>query len=85
VWASDSYHPDAEDVWEAIRHMDRAGIPESARVKMLGANARRFYGIEGRLFVSEEAAPIKRPDWFPREDDEFQNWWRREVKQENHY
>ena len=85
VWASDSYHPDAEDVWEAIRHMERAGVPHSAQAKMLGANARRFYGIEGRMFVTEEPPPIKRPDWFPKEDEEFRRWWRSEVDQENTY
>jgi uncharacterized protein len=85
VWASDMYHPDAEDVWEAIRHMQRAGVPESAQAKLLGGNARRFYGIEPRLFVTEQAPPMKRPDWFPQEDEEFQRWWRREVNQENRY
>src|SRR5579875_745905 len=85
VWASDMYHPDAEDVWEAIRHMERAGVPESAQARMLGGNARRFYGIEPRTFVNEQAPPIQRPEWFPKEDAEFNSWWQREVNQENRY
>jgi len=85
VWASDMYHPDAEDVWEAVRHMNRARVPEAVQAKMLGANARRFYGIEPEIFVTEESEPIERPAWFPREDQEFDKWWRREVRQENRY
>jgi predicted TIM-barrel fold metal-dependent hydrolase len=85
VWASDMYHPDAEDVWEAIRHMERAGVPERVQAKMLGGNARRFYGIEPQVFVNEQAPPIRRPRWFPEEDEEFRQWWQREVNQENRY
>jgi hypothetical protein len=33
--------------------------------KLLGANANRWYGIEPKIFVTEEAPPIDRPDWFP--------------------
>jgi hypothetical protein len=52
---------------------------------MLGGNARRFYGIEARMFVTEQAPPIERPPWFPKEDEEFRRWWEREVRQENRY
>jgi hypothetical protein len=37
------------------------------------------------MFVTEQAPPIKRPEWFPAEDEEFRSWWQREVKQENRY
>ena len=65
--------------------MDRACVLRSAQAKMLGANARRFYGIEGKMFVTEEPPPIRRPAWFPQEDEEFRSWWRLEVNQENRY
>jgi hypothetical protein len=75
IWASDAYHHDGADAWSAIREMRNVGVPEETQAKIMGANARRFYGIEPKLFVSEEAAPIKRPEWFPDETDpEFQEW-----------
>jgi hypothetical protein len=78
VWASDVYHHDANDAWTTIRHMDQAEVPKSVQAKLMGANARRFYGIEGRIFVTEERE-IERPDWFPKQDEEFEKWWRREA------
>jgi amidohydrolase family protein len=65
LWSSDAYHHDGADVWSALRYMDRAGTPPAVRAKMLGANARRMYGIEGRVYVREEPASIPRPDWWP--------------------
>jgi len=41
LWSADMPHLDASDVWEAIDHMDKYKVPQSARGKMLGANARR--------------------------------------------
>jgi hypothetical protein len=32
-----------------------------------------MYGIEGKLFVTEEAPPIERPDWFP-QGPELDEW-----------
>src|SRR5262249_18815422 len=65
VWSSDAYHHDAADAWGAMREMTAAGVPEAVQAKMLGGNARRMYGIEGKVFVGEEAPPIGRPAWFP--------------------
>jgi predicted TIM-barrel fold metal-dependent hydrolase len=65
VWASDAYHTDGADVWTAIREMNRCGVPEGVQAKMLGANARALYRIESKTFVTEEAPPLDRPDWFP--------------------
>lgn len=65
VWASDAYHHDGADSWSAIRRMRRAGTPQAVQVQLLGANALRMYGIEGRVFVREEAEEIPRPDWWP--------------------
>ena len=65
IWASDAYHHDGADVWSAMRNMTKAGVPAAAQEKLLGGNARRWYGIEPKLFVTEEAGPIERPDWFP--------------------
>ena len=65
VWASDAYHTDGADVWTAIREMNRCGVPEAAQAKMLGANASALYRIEPKTFVTDEAPPLDRPDWFP--------------------
>jgi hypothetical protein len=35
----------------------------------MGGNARRMYGIEEQIFVTEEPPPIERPDWFPQGSD----------------
>jgi hypothetical protein len=48
-----------------MRNMTECGVPEEVQADLLGGNARRFYGVEGKLFVTEEAPPIDRPDWFP--------------------
>jgi predicted TIM-barrel fold metal-dependent hydrolase len=64
LWSSDMPHHDAADVWEAIDGMAKRGVPESAQAKMLGGNARRLYGIEPELFVTEapdEYQPTKLP------------------------
>jgi hypothetical protein len=53
VWASDYPHFDGEDAWEAIEHVQRAGIPEEVQAQMLGLNACRIYGIEPNLVVTE--------------------------------
>jgi predicted TIM-barrel fold metal-dependent hydrolase len=65
IWASDAYHHDGADSWSAMRNMADAGVPDDVQADLLGGNARRFYGIEEKLVVTEEAAPIDRPDWFP--------------------
>ncbi len=65
IWASDAYHHDGADVWSAMRNMTEAGVPEAVQAKLLGANACRWYGIEPKMFVTDEAGPIERPDWFP--------------------
>ena len=73
IWASDAYHHDGADSWSAIRNMDAAGVPTEAQAKLLGENARKIYGIEPKLFVSEEPPPIDRPDWFP-QGPELDEW-----------
>jgi hypothetical protein len=73
IWASDAYHHDGADSWSAIRNMTHAGVPEPVQARLLGENARRAYGIEGKLFVSEEPDPIDRPDWFP-QGPELEEW-----------
>jgi predicted TIM-barrel fold metal-dependent hydrolase len=73
IWASDAYHHDGADVWSAIRRMDKAGVPEATQAELLGGNARRMYGIEPKVFVTDEAAPIDRPDWFP-QGPELEEW-----------
>jgi predicted TIM-barrel fold metal-dependent hydrolase len=69
LWSSDAYHHDGADSWSAIRRMNAAGTPPPVQEKMLGANARRMYGIEGEVFVREEPAEIPRPDWWPTAQD----------------
>lgn len=52
LWSSDMPHLDASDVWEALDNMEKWHVPQDAREKMLGANARRLYGIEPQLVVT---------------------------------
>ena len=79
VWASDVYHPDAAEAWEAIAHMRRAEVPVSVQEKLMGGNARRFYGIEGKLFTTEQPASVPRPGWFPKDDEALAKWWEQEA------
>jgi predicted TIM-barrel fold metal-dependent hydrolase len=73
IWASDCYHHDGADAWSAIRAMRRRGVPDDTQERLMGGNARRMYGIEPRLFVTDEPAPIERPDWFP-QGQELAEW-----------
>jgi predicted TIM-barrel fold metal-dependent hydrolase len=73
VWSSDAYHHDGADSWSAIREMRTAGVPDAVQAKMLGGNARRMYGIEEKLVVTDEPAPVSRPGWFPG-GDELDQW-----------
>jgi predicted TIM-barrel fold metal-dependent hydrolase len=83
VWSSDAYHHDGADSWSAIREMDAAGVPAAVQAKLLGANARRMYGIEGRLCVTDEPAPIPRPEWFPG-GPALEDWARAEADPRAH-
>jgi predicted TIM-barrel fold metal-dependent hydrolase len=73
IWASDAYHHDGADVWSAMRRMTKSGVPDAVQHQLLGGNAAGWYGIEPRLFVTDEAAPIERPDWFP-QGPELEEW-----------
>ena len=73
LWSSDAYHHDGADSWSAMREMHAVGVPEEAQAKMLGGNARRMYGIEGKMFVEREPGPLERPDWFP-QHEELEQW-----------
>jgi predicted TIM-barrel fold metal-dependent hydrolase len=73
IWASDAYHHDGADSWSAMRNMTASGVPDEVQARLLGENARRFYGIDAKLFVTDEPGAIDRPEWFPhgRELDEW--------------
>ena len=73
IWASDAYHHDGADVWSAMRNMTEAQVPEAVQHKLLGTNAASWYGIEPKVFVTDEAGPIERPDWFP-QGPELDEW-----------
>jgi predicted TIM-barrel fold metal-dependent hydrolase len=73
IWASDAYHHDGADVWSGMRNMTAAGVPDAVQHKLLGSNAASWYGIEPKMFVTEEADPIDRPDWFP-QGPELEEW-----------
>jgi hypothetical protein len=45
--------------------MQDAGTPPQVQARLLGENARRMYGVEGRVFVREEPGEIPRPAWWP--------------------
>jgi predicted TIM-barrel fold metal-dependent hydrolase len=83
VWSSDAYHHDAADAWGAMREMTAAGVPEAVQAKLLGGNARRMYGIEGKVFVTEEAPPLERPAWFP-QGEELEAWAEAEADPRAH-
>ena len=53
IWSSDYPHHDAEDAWEALDHMKKYEVPEPVQRDMLGENARRLYGIEPLLKITE--------------------------------
>jgi predicted TIM-barrel fold metal-dependent hydrolase len=72
VWASDQYHPDAEDAWEAIEELEAHGVPAAVQAKLMGSNAAKAYGIEPKLFVTQSCyAELEqgRPAWFPTRED----------------
>ena len=83
VWSSDAYHHDGSDSWSAIRAMREAGVPEEVQAKLLGANARRMYGVESRLVVTDEPPPLERPAWFPG-GEELAEWARAEADPRAH-
>jgi uncharacterized protein len=83
IWASDAYHHDGADSWSAIRNMTEAGVPSDVQAALLGGNARRMYGIEEKSFVTKEAAPIDRPDWFPA-GPELEEWAEVEAHPREH-
>ena len=53
IWSSDYPHHDAEDAWEALELMKRYEVPAEVQRDMLGESARRLYGIEPLLKVTE--------------------------------
>jgi predicted TIM-barrel fold metal-dependent hydrolase len=56
IWSSDYPHHDAEDAWEALELMAKHQVPEHVQRKLLGENARRLYGIDPVLVVTERVA-----------------------------
>jgi predicted TIM-barrel fold metal-dependent hydrolase len=69
IWSSDLYHHDGADLWVALDKMQTAGVPKDVQEKLLGGNARRMYGIEPKLFVTEAPPPPSRPEWYPKPED----------------
>ncbi len=66
IWSSDAYHLDGTDGWSAIRAMEELEVPERVQAKLMGANARRMYGIEANeSFITEEKPLPQRPEWYP--------------------
>ena len=64
LWSSDYPHHDAEDGWEALELMARHQVPVAVQHKLLGENARRLYGIEPVMVVTERVEqyePAKLP------------------------
>jgi len=53
IWSSDYPHHDAEDAWDALEHMAELKVPDHVQRALLGENARKLYGIEPVLRVTE--------------------------------
>jgi len=53
IWSSDFPHHDGADAWEAMERMNKWGVPANVQAKLMGENARRMYGIEPVLKVTE--------------------------------
>ena len=74
IWASDAYHHDGADVVERhAPHGPRPACPRRCSRSCWAPTPRRWYGIEPKLFVTDEAGPIERPDWFP-QGPELDEW-----------
>lgn len=84
IWASDAYHHDGSDAWEAIRAMEDLEVPQEVQAQLMGGNAQRAYGIEPKVFVTQEPEILERPGWFPVEDQEFERWWETEANPRAH-
>jgi hypothetical protein len=56
------------DAWSAIDEMANLEVPHEAQAQLMGGNARRFYGIEPKMFVTDRA-PISHPAWWPTEQE----------------
>jgi hypothetical protein len=61
LWSPDYPHHDAEDAWEDLALMARHGVPEAAEKRLLGDNARRLYGIDPVLVVTERPRDHRPP------------------------
>lgn len=64
LWSSDYPHHDAEEAWEALELMNKHNVPARVQQKLLGENARRLYGIDPVMVVSDRIAeyePAKLP------------------------
>ena len=69
IWSSDTYHHDGADAWTAIHEMEKVRVPAEVQARLMGRNAARMYGIEQKMFVTDEPASYPRPDWFPKPAD----------------
>ena len=56
LWSSDYPHLDGADAWEAIELMQKWQVPEETQAKLMGENARRLYGIDPVMKVTEPPA-----------------------------
>jgi len=59
IWSSDYPHHDAEDAWDGLHHMAKHEVPPAVQRKLLGENARRLYGIEPVMKVTERVEPYE--------------------------
>ena len=57
--------------------MTGEGVPSRSRLRCWAVMLETMYGIEGKLFVTEEPPPLERPDWFP-QGPELDEWARLE-------
>jgi len=53
IWSSDYPHHDAEDAWDGLYHMAEFNVPDHVQKKFMGENARKLYGIEPLMKITE--------------------------------
>ena len=70
IWASDVYHDDGDDAWNAIKTIRSNRVSASIEKKLMGENARSLYKIQPpNKIILDRVTKIQRPDWWPTDEE----------------